>query len=317
MEEFDVLFVGGGLSTNAFFDRKRFAYEEISAATFSFSNPFQLIQRSRKIIKGIKQTKNIFQRFSPEIVVGFGSFYTLPVLIAAKFQNIPILLHEQNVIPGRVNRFFSRYAHTTAITFPDSVLRLKGRTQVVHFPLQIKQRENPWKYFNLQKGKSVLLVFGGSQGAKQLNELFFQALPFLSGYQILHFTGNHGEKVDQHYRNLNIPHVVKPFERKLHLAMQIADLAICRSGAATLAELLEAELPALLIPFPFATENHQELNAAHFIGGKCYRESQLTGQILANAIKGFPIEEKRKKIREYKQNRSLVHFSDLIRKLVS
>ncbi|MCC5831563.1 MAG: UDP-N-acetylglucosamine--N-acetylmuramyl-(pentapeptide) pyrophosphoryl-undecaprenol N-acetylglucosamine transferase [Chlamydiales bacterium] len=306
--EHELLFVAGGLSENRFFDPSRFNFEEIQTATFSASKPIEMLRGGRRILKGMRQSRKILRAFAPDVVVGFGSFYTLPLLLAAKQRKVPIILHEQNAVPGKVNRLFSRFAHTTALTFP---VQIRGATRLVHFPLRRRQQaHDPWSYFGLEKGRPTLLVFGGSQGALRLNALFLEALPHLSRFQVLHFTGRHQGGIEEHYKGL--PHCVKTFEPHLLEAMRIADLAICRAGASTIAELTETETPALLIPFPYATDNHQEINARHFAGGEVLLERELTGLKLAEAINTFPIERKKKEIAEFKQKRNLLHLSDVI-----
>jgi len=272
----------------------------------------QLFRGGRLIFKGMRQSGKILRSFEPDVVVGFGSFYTLPLLLAAKREKIPIILHEQNAIPGKVNRLFSRFAHATAITFP---VQIHGHTELVRFPLRKQKEQDPWEYFGLEKGKPTLLVCGGSQGAVRLNELFLEALPRLSGYQVLHFTGKNSEVHEEDYGG--IAHCVKQFEPNLPLAMQIADLAITRAGASTIAELTETETPAILIPFPYATDNHQEKNAQHFVGGEVYLEKDLTGEKLAEVITRFPLKEKQKQIQEYKRNRNLKHLSDVIQDVIN
>lgn len=313
LSEHEILFVAGGLSENGFFDRSRFEYKEIHTATFTTSKPLEMLKGGRKILKGLRESRKILRDFSPDIVVGFGSFYTLPLLLAAKQRKIPIILHEQNAVPGKVNRLFSRFAHTTTLTFP---VQIRGATRMVHFPLRPpREMQDPWKYFGLEQGKPTLLVFGGSQGARRLNELFLEALPLLSKFQVLHFYGKHSTGIEEHYKG--ILSCVRSFDPNLQLAMEIADLAVCRAGASTIAELTATETPAILIPFPFATDNHQEKNARYFPGGEVLLEKDLTGEKLAGAINAFPLEEKRKEIREFKQKRNLMHLSDVIQDVLS
>lgn len=319
LKEYEILFVAGGLQSSRFFDRVQFPYKEISSATFSLAKPHKLLRSASRIVKGSFQSHQIIRSFSPDLVVGFGSFYTLPLLLAAKMHRIPIILHEQNAHAGRVNRLFSRFAHTTAVTFP---VDLKGNLQQVRFPLRSQKKEDPWHYFGLERGEPVLLVYGGSQGALRLNELFLEAITHLSGYQVLHFTGDHftGEKcesIQRFYEKLGIRHCVKPFEPNIHLALEIADLAICRAGAGTIADLIEKERPAILIPFPHATADHQRKNGLHFVGGEVYVERELTAERLAKAISNFPLLEKKQAIQNYKKNNDLIDLSDLIRDIIN
>lgn len=292
LEGYEILFVASGLSQSRFFNHA-YPFEEIASATFSLSKPLSILKGIPPILKGVKKSWEIIHSFEPDAVVGFGSYHTLPLLLAATLSKIPLILHEQNAIPGKVNRLFSPFAHTTAITFP---LQMRGKLRPVSFPLRKCPQIDPWNYFGLEKGRTTLLVFGGSQGAVRLNALFVEALPYLKNYQVLHFTGKEEPGIKARYEELAIAHVVRIFEPHVPLAMTIADLAITRAGAATLAELTANQLPAILIPFPHASENHQEKNASYFLGGECYLERELTGKKLAEAIRSFPIEQKKQKI---------------------
>jgi UDP-N-acetylglucosamine--N-acetylmuramyl-(pentapeptide) pyrophosphoryl-undecaprenol N-acetylglucosamine transferase len=327
LSEWEVLFTAGGLGCNRYFDRKRFAFEEIECATFSFANPLQVLKGCGKIVEGVRQGRKILNRFAPDLVVGFGSFFTLPLLIAATLEKVPFILHEQNAIFGKVNRLFSPFAHTVAITFPGTreYLNKKARKRAVEviFPLREKTtstKEESWEYFGLTPSSPTLLVFGGSQGAARLNSLFLEAVASLPHLQVLHFTGNEESAAEakRRYRALGINACVKPFEPCMDRAMQIADFAITRAGAATLAELIEYELPALLIPYPFATGNHQEKNGSHFAsqvkGGKMYKEKELEPALLANIISRqlSSLHEMKKNIADYKQQRQTRQLAELI-----
>jgi UDP-N-acetylglucosamine--N-acetylmuramyl-(pentapeptide) pyrophosphoryl-undecaprenol N-acetylglucosamine transferase len=328
LHTWDILFVAGGLAKNRFFDRSRFAHKEVSCATFSLKKPFQVALGCCKILEGISQSKKILREFSPDLVVGFGSFFTFPMLTAAAWENIPIVLHEQNAIPGKVNKLFSRIAHTTAITFPVTRSYLKGNANKkaiqVFFPQKKKEigREGAaWDYFGLKPSSHpTLLVFGGSQGARKLNSLFLEALPYLPKMQILHFTGNGvaTENARIRYKQMGINAYVKDFERDIDLAMSIADFALARAGAATICELIENELPALLVPYPHAAENHQERNGEHFSsivgGGKMCCEKELKPKLLSDLLCELLSETEvaKKNIAHYKQQSQAMHMSTLI-----
>ena len=325
--DLEILFVAGGLQNNAYFDQESFAFEEIECATFSFSKPKDVLKGGIKILKGVRSSQKIISRFQPDLVVGFGSFFTLPILAAAVFEKIPLILHEQNAIPGKVNRLFSHFANITAITFPVTCQYLtkkaRQRSREVLFPLRKKEestKEEILNYFGLTAHARTLLVFGGSQGAERLNALFFAALKSLSNVQVLHFTGNEqrAARMRHLYAEQNRVAYVKAFEERMDLAMQIADLAVVRAGAATIAELIEYELPALLIPYPFATDNHQESNGAHFVsqvkGGTMYKEKDLDSNLMATVIEKqlACLCDLKKNILEYKRGRQAVQLHDLI-----
>lgn len=315
-ESCELLFVAGGLSKTPYFDRS-FAYQEIQTATFSFSHPIQVLKGGMKLAKGIVQSRRILKTFQPDLVVGFGSFYTLPLLVAAKLEKIPILLHEQNALPGKVNRLFSRFATKTGITFPGSGRYLKGESIEVAFPLRQSQGGSPWDYFGLEK-KPTMLVFGGSQGSKAINEEMIRSAKAFAHYQVIHFVGKHGDvrATQMAYEAARITHRVKEFEGRFDLALQIADLAICRAGASTIAELIANTLPAVLIPFPFASDNHQVNNATFFTdvvgGGKMLLEKDINQ---LSTMLPFDLEMYKKNIARHQKERKLMNFAQLIREI--
>ncbi len=322
----EVLFVGGGLSTNRYFEQTQFPFEEVSSSTFSLGRPFQLLKGSIRLLKGIYESRRVLAKFCPDLVVGFGSFFTFPVLAAAWMKHIPILIHEQNAIPGKVNRLFSSVAITTAITFPYSSSLLKGNSTLVQFPLRSRvqkderMNKDAWNYFGLTPGPLTLLIFGGSQGANRLNTLFFEAAHLIGDrFQVLHFTGKEesAEKARALYATLKIHAYVKPFENRMDLALQIADLALTRAGAATISELIASETPAILIPFPYATENHQLKNAEYFVhhvgGGRLLIEEHTTGSVLAEILnQELGLKEKRRNIQHHKATETFQSLIDLI-----
>lgn len=333
LSEYEIRFVAGHLSTSAYFDRESYRFYDIDTATFTFTNLPQLFKGSWKIVKGIHQAIQILNEFKPEVVVGFGSFFTLPILIGAVIKKIPIVLHEQNAIPGKVNRLFAPLAHTVAITFPSSPLFFgkRGRKKIKEslFPIR-KQKsvslEEAKNYFGLQQHSlPTLLIFGGSKGAARLNQLFLQSLSELPPLQILHFTGNQesAEAVKKIYSQRKFHACVKAFEPRMDLAMQAADCAIARAGAATICELIEFKLPALLAPYPFATDNHQEKNGDHFVsivkGGIMYQEKELTPSLIAQSIHHLieKKEEMKKQIAEYKSHNQAQPLYEIIKGIIT
>jgi len=319
--------VAGGLQCNPYFDQKRFSFKQVSCSTFSFSKPLQVLKGVIPIQKGVRESQKILEEFSPDCVVGFGSFVTLPVLVAALLKKIPLVLHEQNAIPGKVNKLFSRFAHTTATTFPHSHKKIKGRSVEVSFPMRAQSnfsKQECFEYFQLNPEKKTVLIFGGSKGAERLNMLVLEAMKHMENIQILHFAGDdkRAQKVSQFYAEQRIPACVKAFEPFMDRAMRIADMAITRAGAGTISELIEYAVPAMLIPYPYATEAHQERNGAHFVdvvqGGVMHLEPMATSEILRDTF--HQLMKKRMQIKQqiqtYKQSSERMRFSQLIKDLV-
>ena len=219
-------------------------------------------------------------------------------------------------MPGRVNRLFSRYAAVSAVQFSKAIEKLKGKSVEVGVPFweregcQIVSKSEARAYFSLDADKLTFLVFGGSQGSAAVNRAFIKALKNLGEmkelFQVIHLTGSEAftEEMKSFYQAEGIRACVKPFEEKMHHAWTSADLVVCRSGAATLSELLTFEVPGILIPFPTASEDHQRINAAFMeeVGGALhFTENQLQSpNILSDAILGLldPKEQKLETMRQ-------------------
>lgn len=236
------------------------------------------------------------RRFRPEVVVGFGSYHTMPVLLAARLLGVPIVIHEQNAFPGRVNRLMAPFARRVAVHFPESEEHLKTPCSWVGMPLRSSLKEKRARsealaYFGLEERRTTLLIFGGSLGAKKLNQLASEAAANLKEeLQLIHLTGSEEEKerYERIYQESGVLAKVKSYETRMDMAWSAADLAITRAGAATIAELVEGSVPAITVPYPGAQDNHQELNARALFrktaGGVCLLERELTKERLHEVL---------------------------------
>lgn len=292
--ETEILFAAGGLSTNRYFDRTKFPYKEVSCSPILSKHPVKLAKGLYNLVKGTKEAVQIIKDFQPDIVVAFGSFYTIPILLGAKLQQVPYILHEANSIPGKANKWLSAYAQAVGIHFPMTRNLLKGNIYEVGMPLRtgfqanVTKRSEALSYYHLKESLPTLLIFGGSQGAQGINQLMKECT--LGKVQIIHLTGKEDEVefFKSFYHAKQIPASVKPFENKMQMAWSAADLFIGRSGASTIAEALEFEIPGILIPYPHATDNHQDKNADFLVktvgSAIKYQENQLSGQQLSEAI---------------------------------
>lgn len=300
----EVLIAGGGLHHNRFFERAQLPYHDIACGSLSLNKPFSSAFNMLRIVQGFGASYQLLKKFSPHLTVGFGSYHTLPTLLAAKWRNIPILLHEANRAPGKVNRLLSKYVELTGVHFPDTASLLNGRAIEIPLPLRegyIKNtisHEQARQFFELDPAKMTFLVFGGSQGAKSLNLLVANAVSLLrenakSNIQLLHITGDQqmAAQLRNQYEKQGIQACVKEFEGRMDLAWQASNLMISRSGAGTIAEAVEFEVPGILIPYPHAMENHQEYNADFLVdvvkGAVKRSERTLTSEILASDMSEF------------------------------
>jgi len=262
----EILFAGGRLGSNPFFHKLQFPFREIASAT-----PFRgsVFRSLLGITRGLFQSLKLIGEFSPQLIVGFGSFYSFPLLAAARIKRIPYVLVESNALPGKVNRLFSAGAKLSALQFEVASNRLKGPSIVVKIPHRSQQMveaylpsEEARKSFGLDPNCLTLLIFGGSQGARAINEAIVK-VNFPTHIQVIHLCGadQDDRALSEAWKSSGIPACVKPFEEKMHLAWQAADLAVCRAGAGTCAEALDSKTPALMVPWPGASDEHQRENA--------------------------------------------------------
>jgi UDP-N-acetylglucosamine--N-acetylmuramyl-(pentapeptide) pyrophosphoryl-undecaprenol N-acetylglucosamine transferase len=230
--------------------------------------------------KSFRLAGKIFKNRRPQAVLAMGGFTSAPPILAARSSGAKTFLHESNTIPGRANRFLSGFVDEAFVGFPEASSRLKaGKITTTGTPVrrQFFTSETPAEdgarsascrvALGLEPDRPVILVVGGSQGATGLNEMILSVLPLLAAknWQSLHLTGaNDFEKVKSAYTAHGIRAVVKPFLGEMDLALGAATACVSRSGASSLAELAAMRLPALLVPFPAAADNHQFFNATAF-----------------------------------------------------
>ncbi|MGP8200089.1 MAG: undecaprenyldiphospho-muramoylpentapeptide beta-N-acetylglucosaminyltransferase [Limisphaerales bacterium] len=217
-----------------------------------------------------------FAQRPPRFVLAMGGYISAPPIIAARLYGAKTFLHESNSIPGRANRWLARWVDGAFVFFPPAAEKLAARrVEVVGMPVrpQFLEPMNPAAArtaMGLAPEAPVLLVMGGSQGARKVNELMVRLAPQLRqaipNLQVVHLTGEHDlETVRARYKALEIPAVVHAFWNEMALALAAADVAVSRAGASSLAELAARQLPAILIPLPSAANNHQFHNARAFV----------------------------------------------------
>jgi UDP-N-acetylglucosamine--N-acetylmuramyl-(pentapeptide) pyrophosphoryl-undecaprenol N-acetylglucosamine transferase len=325
-----ILFVAGGLGANRYFDRHRFPFHEIACCPLLSRNPLKSIKGMSTLFKGFNQSIAILKEYRPDVVVGFGSYYTVPILLAARWLKIPIVLHEANSIPGRANKWLAPLATCVSLHFPSTASFFKKKTVTVGLPLRegyhlkAMSKEAALAYYGFSAQCSTLLICGGSQGARAINQLIEQCLPALKrlSLQIIHLTGDvdKAATLAELYASQHISANVKAFESQMQMAWRAADAFIGRSGASTIAESLEFEVPGLLIPYPYATDRHQEKNADFLVEtvGSAWKllEPGLTFEHLGKAIEDLFQDQHyfafKKAFRVYKQRPHQMTLCQLI-----
>ncbi len=212
-------------------------------------------------------------RFRPDAVVGLGGYGSVAPVLCAALRGIPCVLLEQNVIPGRSNRFLSRFVDEVETQWEESVphFRARGRVRVTGNPVrefvQRRDRAACAAQLGLDSSLPTLLVMGGSQGARPLNTLMLAALPILATagvrMQAIHLAGPaDGERLRAAYEQYGVPAKVFGFLADMPLAYSACDLALTRAGGTSIAELTALGIPAIFVPYPHAMDNHQFHNAS-------------------------------------------------------
>jgi len=254
--------------------------------------------------KSFLSTLSLLREFKPDVVVGAGGYVSGPVVLTASLIKRPTLVMESNALPGWTNRVLARFVDRAAVSFEEALPFFRGKAVVTGNPVRRDFFEIPKKVRN--PDVFSILVFGGSQGARAINEAMMAALPLLKtspiALRIKHQTGpSDFEKVEASYRNAGwTANVVLRQADSLSCVADVssyidnmvddfakADLVICRAGATTTAELIAAGKAALMIPFPFAADDHQRKNAeALQVSGaaRMILQQDLTGERLAKEI---------------------------------
>ena len=246
-----------------------------------------------RIASAVLQAIAVLRRLRPRAVLGAGGYVSGPGGIAAWLLRIPLLIHEQNAIPGLTNRWLARIAGQVLQGFPGSFEKKVG-ARFVGNPVRsdIAAVADPAVRFAGRSGRARLLVFGGSLGAQRLNAMVPLALSLLDPAtrpQVRHQAGERGvDAARTAYREARVEADVTPFIEDMAAAYAWADVAVCRAGAMTIAELQAAGLGALLVPLPIATDDHQTKNAetmVHIGAGRVLQERDMTAETLSACIK--------------------------------
>ena len=223
-------------------------------------------------MKAAAQVRSIIGRAQPDVVVGFGGYLSAVGVLAARRADIPVVIHEQNVLPGQANRWLARLADTVAVSFPETARHLPKRAAVETTGNPIRLRaggitaEEARTELGLDPRRPVLLVMGGSQGSRTINRAVAGMCQGMTpqareGIQLLHLTGLHGfTEMEQLYRRLGVRGKVLPFLHRMECGLAAATLAISRAGATAIAEMAEMRVPSILVPYPHAG-GHQRANA--------------------------------------------------------
>jgi UDP-N-acetylglucosamine--N-acetylmuramyl-(pentapeptide) pyrophosphoryl-undecaprenol N-acetylglucosamine transferase len=249
----------------------------------------------RRFNESLSLCRSTYKKFNPQAVLGMGGFTSTAPVMAGKMRGAATFIHESNAIPGKANRFTARMVRAVLLGFKECAQFFpKARTEVTGTPIRTEltqlDRSAARQKLGLRGDLTTLLVMGGSQGASGINQAMIKSLPLLHSVplQVIHLSGTRDERVvTDNYRRESIPAYVAAFHHRMEEVYSAADFAVARSGAASLAELAAFSLPGILIPYPYAADDHQTRNGEIFArvsAAILLRESELTGGLLARKI---------------------------------
>jgi UDP-N-acetylglucosamine--N-acetylmuramyl-(pentapeptide) pyrophosphoryl-undecaprenol N-acetylglucosamine transferase len=273
-----------------------FKLETITAEGIKGRGLWNQAKSALKIPRGIIESLRILKNYKPDLTIGLGSYSAGPVVVGAWLLGTKIALHEQNILPGITNRILSRFADRIYVSFDDTKMRFD--------PHKVRLTGNPVRreLLNDHPGDEVIrgsesfcvLIIGGSQGAHSINMTVIEALNHLTQKEnlfFIHQTGSADEKmVSAAYQRLNIAARVQSFFRHMAPLYKQADLIICRAGATTVAEVTAMGKAVIFIPFPFAADDHQALNAGTLVregAAEMILQKDLSAEVLSQKIEYY------------------------------
>ncbi len=273
----DILFVGTerGLESKLV-PREGFKIIKIKARGIQRKICFENLTAIVIFLVSLFQSYKIIKKYKPDIVIGTGGYVSGSVVLMAAILGFPTFVHEQNVIPGITNNFLSRITRKTFLSFNQSKEYFSNKAKLIFTgnPLRFKNikqgTDREYKKFYLNSSKKTILVLGGSKGAASINRAVLGGIDLIkdaikNNWQVFLISGqddydNIMEIVGEEHKIFS----VEPYLHDIEKAYSLADLVICRAGATTLAEIGAYGLPAILIPYPYATQDHQGINAKIF-----------------------------------------------------
>lgn len=270
-----------------------FDIKYIHAQGIRRGNVLKNIKTFTELIKGIDNVKKIIKEENIDLVIGTGGYVTAPAMIAALKCKVPTLIHESNALPGKTTKWLSGKVDRVAVGFEAALKQLPKAKHGVYTGNPTKLKDSFTKAESKDKinsTKPLLLVFGGSQGAKKINETMVEFINTtqIEDFELIYATGpKHYDEIISQIKVQNPNVKIEKYIYNMEEIMTASDLAVCRSGALTVTELGIVGLPAILIPFPYAAENHQYYNAKTIEDNKAgiiIEEKDLTCELLKQKI---------------------------------
>ncbi len=285
---------------------------------------------AKKFYVAYKEAKKMIAEFKPDVVIGVGGYVTGPVIYAASKLGIKTFIHEQNSIPGKCNKFLSKYVDAIGVSMKSSINAFpKDKVYFTGNPCSeeaLKMEPAKKKEFGLTENKKLVYIVMGSLGSNAVTEKLKTSIKLFANknYEVMFVTGK-GSYDD--ISNLEIPENVKifPYVESQARIMKRADLVVTRCGASTLAEIISLRLPSILIPSPYVPNNHQYINGMDFVNknaGIMIEEKDLTGKLLVQKIDELinddkRLEEMKSNLKDLGINDSASQIYELLKSLIS
>jgi len=298
----DVLFIGtGNPMERTALSQKGFNFTAITVQGLKNRGILNQIKALILLPASLIASSRILKAFDPDLVLGVGGYSAGPVVAAAWLKGIKTALQEQNILPGITNRWLSRITNRLYLSFPETrgmatadKALVTGNPVRQEFFAAIPPRQQTQEATEKEAAPFTVLIAGGSQGAHAINKAMQSALAHLSDtgrYHFIHQTGADDEAMmNETYANSRAKGTVKAFFSDMARQYQAANLIVCRAGATTVAEVTALGKPVIFIPFPYAADDHQRLNAESLVregASEMILEKDLAGQMLAQRIEHY------------------------------
>ena len=292
--------------------RAGYKLETIEAYGIERHISIENIKKMFKTLKGYGTAKKLIKKINPDIVIGTGGFICGPVLLAASKKHIPTMLHESNAFPGKAVKMLAKKTDTILVSFEDAIERIKHAKKIIHTGTPVKinkqnyteqQKDEIIKKSGLKNGIPIALVFGGSQGARRINNAIMEIIKseLNENYQIIWATGPKQydivkEELENNHKNIN--HIknmkILPYIYNMEEIMNIVDVIVARSGAMTITEIANLGKPSILVPLPNVSHDHQLYNAKvlqNVGAADIILDNELTGEKLNMNIEKIVLDE--------------------------
>jgi undecaprenyldiphospho-muramoylpentapeptide beta-N-acetylglucosaminyltransferase len=306
-------------------------FKTLEIQGFKRSLSMENVKTVQLFLKSIREAKVILAEFKPDVVIGTGGYVSGAVVYAATRMKIPTIVHEQNSVPGITNKFLARFVDRIGVAFEDAKKYFpEKKTVLVGNPRAQEVADlkpsDILKEFNLNPDKKTVLIFGGSQGALKINQAVVAAIPQFAQkeYQVLYASGErYYQEIDESigmskdaFANISI----QPYIDKMTEVMVNCDLLIGRAGATSIAEFTGLGLPAILVPSPYVTNDHQTKNAQSLVNAgavKMLSDNELTATTLVTTVDQIMSDETlRNKMADASKGQGIVDASERLYQLV-